>query len=237
MERYDGKTKRDDYIKYGLITLGVLVVLGLLIWFTGFMKARRQSNPDFTVVVASEEAFNQAMVDDLESVFSGIVGDRNGDGKISIHIEVLRLTDFGSAKQADREAEENYADAVMAGDESAVNEAKFSGLSGDEDFSRMLLLMNTGETNLFLLSEQPRGSFQGAFSTFSGMGFFEELPEELASEEHNDGCDISDAPFWSQLGLEDIPFYACVLDNGNGEEMSFAEQVIFALKNANVTLW
>lgn len=109
MERYDGKTKRDDYIKYGLITLGVLVVLGLLIWFTGFMKARRQSNPDFTVVVASEE--------------------------------------------------------------------------------------------------------------------------------HNDGCDISSAPFWSQLGLEDIPFYACVLDNGNGEEMSFAEQVIFALKNANVTLW
>ncbi len=47
MERYDGKTRRDDYIKYGLITLGVLVVLGLLIWFTGFMKARRQSNPDF----------------------------------------------------------------------------------------------------------------------------------------------------------------------------------------------
>lgn len=89
MERYDGKTRRDDYIKYGLITLGVLVVLGLLIWFTGFMKARRQSNPDFTVVVASEEAFNQAMVDDLESVFSGIVGDQNGDGKTSIHIEVL----------------------------------------------------------------------------------------------------------------------------------------------------
>lgn len=59
----------------------------------------------------------------------------------------------------------------------------------------------------------------------------------VASEQYTDGCDISDAPFWSQLGLEDIPFYACVLDNGNGEEMSFAEQVIFALKNANVTLW
>ena len=37
MERYDGKTKRDDYIKYGLITLAVLIVLGGLIWLTHFM--------------------------------------------------------------------------------------------------------------------------------------------------------------------------------------------------------
>lgn len=237
MERYDGKTKRDDYIKYGLIAFGVLVVLGLLIWFTGFLKQRRQVSYDYTVVIASEEAFNSAMVQDLESVFGDIVGDRNGDGKVNISVETLRLTDFGSAKLYDREAEENYGEAVLAGDESAVNEAKFSGLSGDEDFSRMLLLMSTGEANLFLLSEQPLGGFQGCFSTFSDRGYFAELPEELASEESPYGCDVSDAPFWEQIGIEDVPFYACVLDNGNETEMSFAEQVIEALRNANVTLW
>lgn len=115
MERYDGKTKRDDYIKYGCIAVGIFLILGVLIWFTGFMKQRRQIQYDYSVVIASEEAFNAEMIEDLQSVIGNIVGDQNGDDKVNISVEVLRLTDVTSAKQADREADEAYGDAMMAG--------------------------------------------------------------------------------------------------------------------------
>lgn len=222
MERYDGKTKRDDYIKYGLITLAVLIVLGGLIWLTHFMKGLRQSNPDYTIVIGSEEAFNEAMLTDLEFAFQEVVGDRNGDNKVVVDIEVLRLTDYSQAKLDDME--------------DSAGEENFSGLAeGDE--SRMLLLMTTGECDLFLLSDQPRGGFRGAATTYCEQEYFVDLPEELADETYPNRCDISDAPFWATIGIEDVPFYACVLDNGDTKKMNFAIEVIRKLKDAYVTLW
>lgn len=38
MERYDGKTKRDDYIKYGLIAAGVLLLILGYALLTGYLK-------------------------------------------------------------------------------------------------------------------------------------------------------------------------------------------------------
>ncbi len=237
MERYDGKTKRDDYIKYGLITLAVVVVLGGLIWLTHFMKGLRQTNPDYTIVIGSEEAFSESMLTDLEFAFREVIGDRNGDDKVVVDIEVLRLTDYGQAVLDDAQAQEDYANAVLAGDSTAENEAKFSGLSGDDDFSRMLLLMNTGECDLFLLSDQPRGGFRGAATTYCEQGYFVDLPSDLADETYGNRCDISSAPFWAQIGIEDVPFYACVLDRGDGEAMEDAIEIIRKLKDAYVTLW
>ena len=222
MERYDGKTKRHDHIKYALITFGVIVIVAALILSTHFMKKQRQSNPDFRVVIGSEEAFSEAMLTDLEFAFREVVGDRNGDNKVVVEIEVLRLTDYGQAKIDDME--------------DTAGEENFSGLTeGDE--SRMLLMMNSGEYSLFLLSDQPRGSFRGAATTYCEQGYFVELPSDIADEADPSRCDITDAPFWAQIGIEDVPFYACVLDTGDAEEQTFAIEVARKLKTAYVILW
>lgn len=94
MERYDGKTRRDDYIKYGLIALAAVLVITGICLLQHFLKKAYQKEPDYTVVIGSEEAFNSAMMEQLESLFASLVGDRNGDGRELVKVQVLRLVDY-----------------------------------------------------------------------------------------------------------------------------------------------
>lgn len=222
MERYDGKTRKDDYIKYGLIGAAVLIVCVGLTLLTGHLKKANQKEPDYTVVIVSEEAFNETMQEELQSMFASIIGDRNEDGKTMIDLEVLRITDYSQAKLDEHEN---------------PREENFSGLTVDADLNRMLLLLTTGETHLFLLSDQPRGSYQGAATTYCEAGYFLDLPEELQDPTYASRTDLTQAPFWEQLGVEGVPFYGCVLDTENSAEESFATDILRELKNARITMW
>lgn len=236
MERYDGKTKRDDYIKYGLIAAGVLLLILGYVLLTGYLKRTYQKEPDYRVVLCSEEAFGEQVTKDLQNMLQKLVGDRNGDGTELVELKVLRVTDYGQAKMDAELAMEEYMDAQAQGVEASLRE-NFSGLSMDDDANRMLLYMTTGEYDLFILSDQPRGGFRGAATTYCEAGYFAELPEDIQSEAGSDRCDISDAPFWKQLGYEDIPFYACVLDSGDAAAEKEAIELIRQLKTSGITLW
>lgn len=236
MERYDGKTKKDDYIKYGLIAAAVILVVVGLSLLTRHLKKTYQKEPDYTVVIGSEEAFGETVQEDLERMLAALVGDLNGDGEALVELKVLRLTDYAQAKLDQEAAEEAYFDALEAGAEASMTE-NFSGLTMDDDFNQLLLMMTTGQCDLFILSDQPRGSFRGAATTYCEAGYFLELPEELRDEDFSSRCDISQAPFWKQLGYEDISFYACVLDTGDSQKENFAVKLIPALKNANISIW
>ena len=222
MERYDGKTRKDDYIKYGLIGAAVLIVFVGLTLLTSHLKKANQKEPDYTVVIASEEAFNETMQEELQSMFASIIGDRNEDGKTIIELEVLRITDYAQAKLDEQDS---------------ANEDDFAGLTMDDDLNRMLLMMTTGEHCLYLLSDQPRGGFRGAATTYCEAGYFVDLPEELQDTVYPSRTDLTEAPFWQQLGIEDVPFYGCVLDTGNSEEEAFAADILRQLKNARITMW
>lgn len=222
MERYDGKTRKDDYIKYGLIGAAVLIVFVGLTFLTSHLKKANQKEPDYTVVIASEEAFNETMQEELQSMFTSIIGDRNEDGETRIELEILRITDFSQAKIDER---------------NSANEDDFSGLTMDDDFNRLLLMMTTGEQHLFLLSDQSRGGFRGAATTYCEAGYFMELPEDLQDAAYASRTDLTQAPFWEQLGIEGVPFYGCVLDTGNSAEESFATDILWQLKNARITMW
>lgn len=206
----------------------MIVLLNVL---TSYLKKTYQKEPDYTVVICSEEAFSQQTIDDIENMLEKLVGDRNGDGVELVELEVLRVTDYSQAKQDDELLREE------AAANSEIAEVKFSGLSADDDANRMLLMMSTGECDLFILSNQPRGGFRGAATTYCEAGYFLELPEELQSEAGADRCDISDAPFLAQLGYEDIPFYACVLESGNIKREDAAIELIRQLKISGITLW
>ncbi len=223
MERYDGKTRRNDYIKYTLIGVGVAVVVIGLCLLTHFLKKANQKDPDYTVVIGSEEAFNNAMVEQLEDVLAGLVGDRNGDGDEIVDVEVLRLTDYAAAKQADLDAEEG--------------EKEFASMNMDDDFSRLLLKMTTEECYLYLLSDQPRGSFRGAATTYCEAGYFVDLPEDMQDTEYAGRMELTNAPFLEELGLEDIPFYGCVLDGGDSGERNYAIELLRKLPNAHGSVY
>jgi hypothetical protein len=109
-----------------------------------------------------------------------------------------------------------------------------TAVSGDEAFQQMQLYLANQDIDLFLLSDEQSGSFEGAATVYVQGGYFQELPEDLADSAYPSRTDLSDAPFWQELGLEEIPFYGCVLD---GKDNDDAIEVLRQLKTAHVTLW
>lgn len=229
MERYDGKTKRDDYIKYGLIVLAVVVVIVGLSLLSHFLRKANHTEPDYTVVLGSEEAISQEMLEKLEAHFSTLVGDRNGDGEAAVQVEALRLVDYAQARLDAEKAREEY-DAALAMGLSASLEEQFNGVSGDEDFSRLLLHMTEGDCYLYLLSDQSRGSFRGAATTYCEQEYFIELPAELQDPAEPCRVELTGADFLTELGLGDIPFYGCVLDGGDSQQERLAVELLRQLR-------
>lgn len=214
MERYDGKTRRQDYIIYGLITFGVVLVIVGLSVLCHFLKKANQKTPDYRVVIGSEEAFNEAMEEQLEALLADLVGDRNGDGAALVEVEPLRLVDYRYAQNKG-----------------------MTGVTMDDDFNRMLFHVTDGSCYLYLLSDQPGGDFRGAATTYCEAEYFLELPEELQDTAYPSRMDLTDAPFLQDLGLEEIPFYGCVLDGGDSEEERFAVELLEKLRTARGSLF
>lgn len=107
----------------------------------------------------------------------------------------------------------------------------------DDDFNRMLLSVTAGDCFLYLLSDQLRGNFQGAATTYCEAGYFLELPEDMQDGAEPSRMELTNAPFLVELGLEDIPFYGCVLDGGNSREEQFAIELLRQLQTAKAPLW
>lgn len=225
MERYDGKTKRDDFIKYGLIALGVVVVIVGLGLLSHVLRRASHMEPDYTVVIGSEEAFSQEMTAQLEQRFAELVGDRNGDGKAVAEVKALRLVDYAQARLDAAAAREAYDDALAMGISASLEE-QFNGVSGDEDFSRLLLYMTEQDCYLYLLSDQSRGSFRGAATTYCEQGYFIELPVDMQDPEEPCRVELTGADLLEALGLGDIPFYGCVLDGGDSEQERLAVSLL-----------
>ena len=214
MERYDGKTRKDDIKKYTLIGLGVLLVIVGISLLTGFLKQKNTVGPDYQVVVACSESLSQDVVEGLENAIGGVVGDCNGDGTVSVTVQALRLVD-------------------LSGNIDLAN----PGENADDDFNRMAIYLADGAYDLFLLSDEPSGGFLGAATVYCNAGFFTELPENLADPGCSGRASLEGAPFLSEIGLDSIPFYGCVLSGGKAEETNQAIDILRELKTAHVTLW
>lgn len=215
MERYDGKTKKDDYIKYALIgTIAVIVIIGLFA-LTHILKQRNQVEPDYKLVFACSESLSQDVLDDIETAVGNVVGDVNEDGKVFIEIQDLRLVDSSGGN---------------------IEEASSTG-NLDDDFNRMALYLANGEYTLFLLSDEPSGAFRGAATTYCEAGYFAPLPGDIADSVYDSRMDLSGAPFLKEVGLDEIPLYGCASDSASIENYEAAIEILRALKNAHVTLW
>lgn len=214
MERYDGKTRKDDIIKYTLIVAGILILLIAFTFLTRWLKHKNTVEPDYRVVVACSEVLSQDVVDDLENAIGGVTGDLNGDGKVAIQVQALQLVD-------------------MSGN---IDLMQPTG-NADDDFKRMAVYLADGSYNLFLLSDEPSGAFKGAATVYCKAGFFAELSENLADPTCPSRASLENAPFLTEIGLDTAPFYGCVLDTGDSKVLEQAMDILQELKNAHVTLW
>ena len=214
MERYDGKTRKDDIKKYTRMGLGILVLIVGITLLTRFLKQKNTVEPDYQVVVACSETLNQTVVENLERAIGGVTGDLNGDGTVSVLVQSLRLVD-------------------LSGNIDLAN----PGENADDDFNRMAVYLADGSYDLFLLSDEPSGGFLGAATVYCDAGFFIELPEDLSDPDCPSRASLEDAPFFREIGLDSVPLYGCVLSSGKTGATNQAIDILRKLKTAHVTLW
>lgn len=108
MERYDGKTRKDDIKKYVLIGAGIVLVILLYNLATYAIRRLSHPTPDMSVVIASTKILDDQMTDDAETLLSPLVGDLDGNGKAVAEVVPLNLwretameTDSDTAKLAE----------------------------------------------------------------------------------------------------------------------------------------
>ena len=94
MERYDGKTRKDDYIKYGCI--GGAVVLVFVLLQVGMHFVKKANASDYTVAYVSSVGLNDAARKDIQEAVAEVVGDKNGNGKVKVGFKEFSQPDQGS---------------------------------------------------------------------------------------------------------------------------------------------
>lgn len=91
MERYDGKTRKDDVKKYVLIGVGVVLVIILYNLTSYAIRYLSHPTPDMSVVIASTKILDDQMADDAEDLLSPLVGDLDGNGKKVVEVVPLNV--------------------------------------------------------------------------------------------------------------------------------------------------
>lgn len=85
MERYDGKTRKDDYIKYGCIGAAALVLfIGLQV---GLHFLKKANADDYTVAYVCNLELNETARQDIQDAVAEVVGDKDGNGKVKVGIK------------------------------------------------------------------------------------------------------------------------------------------------------
>lgn len=109
MERYDGRTRKDDIKKYNLIGVGVVLVIILYNLAAYAIRRLSHPTPDMSVVIASTKILDDQMAEDAEKLLSPLVGDLDGNGRAVAEVVPLNLwRDTAIASDSDTEKLRTY---------------------------------------------------------------------------------------------------------------------------------
>lgn len=214
MERYDGKTKRDDYIKYALIAAGIIVIIVLYKFITWGIYTISHPSPDITVVVACELALDFDIQNSLEESLEVALPDIDGNGKTVVEVLTLRT-------------EEN--------EEITRNELDKAGAKTDIDLLREYI--SEGPYTLFLLIDAKKNFFVGdsyvnepPHITYCNSRYCQELPEDLRNTDSSYYIDLTGCSATRSIGWENIPFYGCIRKGSTEEEANLAISILRMMK-------
>lgn len=199
MERYDGKTRKDDIRKYLLI--GAVVIILLVGWFLllHFFGAQDDPEPDYRVVYAGDAALDSETEAYLEEYIGDVVGDRNGDGKKTV--EVLSVS---------------------------VNPEDYTNSTGGFLYLAELM-SEPDIYLMFLTDEpETWPEFDGLSTNFCQQeGYFLELPEDVADETFANRARVDDSYLFEYLGYENGPLlYAHICADEEETEIALALAII-----------
>lgn len=141
MERYDGKTKKDDYKKYALIALGVVAVIIVINVITYVVRKVSHPTPDMSIVVACAKVVDFQMQDEMELYLKPLVGDLDGNGREVAEVVPLRMVE-----------------------NEAMAQAGIGAVGAEDDISLLQSYIASGEYKLFLVSDEPRENSKIGFS-------------------------------------------------------------------------
>lgn len=86
MERYDGKTRKDDIKKYARIGLGVILVVIIYKILTGVVYHVSHPEPDAVVIFGAATVTDYQEEDDMEALMETAAWDLDGNGKIVVDV-------------------------------------------------------------------------------------------------------------------------------------------------------
>lgn len=216
MERYDGKTKKDDYIKYVLIAAGIVVLIIGYKLITRAIYKTAHPTPDMTVIVACENAVDFDAEDSLEAALSEHIPDLDGNGKTVVDVKALKL--------AENEAIVHY-------------ELDMAGAKSDLDLLEEYL--TEGTYMLFLLENAAEGQpifddyvgMQSAVYEYCNKFYCSPLPEDLSAD--NQYCvNITGCKLFEDIGWERVPFYGCIQKDASDEEYEIAVNMLHMIKDS-----
>lgn len=207
MERYDGKTKKDDYKKYALIALGVVLVIVLYCVITKVIKKVSHPTPDLTVTVACAKVVDYQVQDQIERVLEPMVGDLDGNGREVVEIEALRMVQ-----------------------NEAIAQSGVGAVGAETDFDKLQSALNNGTSLLYLVSDEPRSGYPGAKAVSCKESYCRELPEDLRDGDDPYCTDLTGIPLLEERGFGKIPFYGCIHKNATDAEYDLLVEVLRQLK-------
>lgn len=209
MERYDGKTKKDDYKKYALIALGVVAVIIVINVITYVVKKVSHPTPDVSVVVACAKVVDFQVQDEMELYLKPLVGDLDGNGREVAAVVPLRVVE-----------------------NEAMAQAGVGAVGAEDDIGRLNSYIASGEYKLFLVSDEPRGTYSGAMATCCKETYCRELPEDLQTNDNSYCTELTGIAMLEEQGMGRIPFYGCIQKDATDEEYDHLVEILRQLKAA-----
>lgn len=200
MERYDGKTKKDDYKKYALIAAGIILVIVLYKVITSVTYALSHPTPDITVVVGCEAVIDFQMEDEMELYLKEFATDLDGNGKV-----VVDLVPYDIRRNE------------------AVDASGVLEVGGWERFGASI---ENGDGALYLMT---RGTFSAKRSYANGDNCAA-LPEDLAPAEEPWCVEITGCELLQEQGFGQAQFYGAISKYATDQEYELAVEILRQLK-------
>ena len=209
MEREVGKTRKDDYKKYALIAVGVAAVIMLIYVITLVARKVSHPTPDMSIVVACAKVVDFQMQDEMERYLKPLVGDLDENGREVAAVVPLRVVE-----------------------NEAISQTGVGAVGAETDIDRLQSYIAGGEYKLFLVSDEPRGAYQGAMKACCTDSLCRELPEDLQTDENPYCTELTGIPMLEAQGMGKLPFYGCIQKDATDAEYNHMVEILRQLKAA-----
>lgn len=194
---YDKERRRKRKIVL-LSVAGGLVVIALIALLTWVLYVQAHPATDYRVCFASPAVVWDEDLEKMEETLAPLVGDRDGNGKITVDVSLIQVTTRGYANPG-----ANYGMAYL--------EAFLTNGSADGQERTVLFLIPDVDGRFFNLCDE-----------LNFPQYCQKLPEDLAPPSAIRGSayrvNLTGTKLFAAAGLEELPVYGCIPLGATQEE-------------------